>query len=106
VAWAVDRLEGESELVSGYNTEYSGSVDALHAPGIGDHDAFDVFDDIAAAAKINVLRKEAEDLSRFGRRICNGNRLGASQRRDKFAAQNIDIDLFPQCVQIDHLYLL
>ena len=74
--------------VAADRADNGGGLDALHIAGVRYDDALDVFHDVAAARRYDMLRETAKRLP--GDRACVGyrDRLGAAQRRDKLAFQD------------------
>ena len=72
------------------NAQNSRNIDAAQAAGVRNCDAFDVFDNITAAADLHMGRELTEDLPCLGRRVSDCNRLRTSKCRDQFALQCFD----------------
>ena len=70
-----------------------GSLDALQTAGMGHHHAFDVFDDVAAAAHGEPFRQTAQHTAGLRRAVGNGDGLGASHGGDQLFGQDIQINL-------------
>ena len=55
--------------VAAHGAQHRAGLNAFHVACGGHNDRFDVFDDVAAAPDINVLRQSAQNAARLGRRV-------------------------------------
>ena len=87
-----------------HHARSDGGTDALAPSGVGDHHAFDVFQNVAADGGRHPLRQLPQELFHGGGAVGDGDRLGAARGRDQFLAQNGDIVahdiLFQHCLSI------
>ena len=103
--------------VAAHGAQHRAGLNAFHVACGGHNDRFDVFDDVAAAPDINVLRQSAQNAARLGRRVGNSDRLGTAKRRNDFLAQDgevftIDVLIHSKpfqtmrfCVMYDRLFV-
>ena len=77
--------------VACHHARGNGGTDALASAGVGDHHAFDVFQNVAADGGRHPLRQLPQELFHGGGAVGDGDRLGAARGRDQFLAQNGDI---------------
>ena len=85
---ALEHLE-RALSVSAHGTQRSRGFDAMHSARVGHGHALDVLDDVARAGNVHMIGFATERLARQRRCIGNGNGLGAAERTDKLAVQNI-----------------
>ena len=85
---ALEHLE-RALSVSAHGTQHSRGFDAMHSARVGHGHALDVLDDVARAGNVHMIGFATERLARQRRCIGNGNGLGAAERTDKLAVQNI-----------------
>ena len=78
-------------FVTGDNADSGGSFDALAAAGVGDDNALDIFDDVAAGGDGDFIRQAAEDGAGFGGTVGNGDGLGATHRGHQLPLEDFDI---------------
>ena len=75
--------------VATHGTQHGRSLNTVHAARVGHGHALNVLDDIARTGNIHMIGFATECLTRQRRCIGNGNRLGAAERTDKLAVQDI-----------------
>ena len=75
--------------IAAHGAQHRGRLNAMHAARIGHGHALHVLDNVARTGNVHMLGFATERLTRECRRIGNGNGLGAAERADKFAVQNI-----------------
>ena len=75
--------------VTAHGTQHGRSFNTVHTARVGHGHALNVLDDVARAGNVHMIGFAAERLARQCRCIGNGNRLGAAERTDKLAVQNI-----------------
>ena len=75
--------------VAAHGTQHGRRLNTVHTARIGHGHALNVLDDVARAGDIHMIGFATERLARQRRCIGNGNRLGAAERTDKLAVQNI-----------------
>ena len=75
--------------VAAHGTQHGRRLNTVHAARVGHGHALDVLDDIARTGNIHMLGLAAKRLARQRRCIGNGNGLGAAERADKLAVQDI-----------------
>ena len=77
--------------VAGHHACGGGCLDALSAPGVGDHDALDILNDIAAGGYGDGLRERAQQLPGLGGAEGDGDGLGAAHGRHQLLGQDAEI---------------
>ena len=77
--------------VAAHSPQHGAGLDTLHVAGGGHDDGFDIFDDIAAAADMDVFRQRTENAACLCSRISNCDRLCAAERRHDLLAQNGEV---------------
>ena len=75
--------------VAAHGTQHGRRFNTVHTARVGHGHALNVLDDVARAGDIHMIGFATERLARQRRCIGNGNRLGAAERTDKLAVQNI-----------------
>ena len=85
---ALEHLE-RALSVAAHGTQHGRRFNTVHAARVGHGHALNVLDDVARAGNIHMIGFATERLTRQRRCIGNGNGLGAAERADKFAVQNI-----------------
>ena len=75
--------------VAAHGTQHGRGLNTVHTARVGHGHALNVLDDIARAGNIHMIGFATECLARQRRCIGNGNGLGAAERTDKLAVQNI-----------------
>ena len=75
--------------VTAHGTQHGCSFNTVHTARVGHGHALYVLDDVARAGNNHMFGFATERLARQRRRIGNGNGLGAAERTDKLAVQNI-----------------
>ena len=75
--------------VAAHGTQHGRRFNTVHTARVGHSHALNVLDDVARAGNIHMIGFATERLARQRRCIGNGNGLGASERTDKLAVQNI-----------------
>ena len=90
VIHAFQHLEG-TLCVAAHGTQNGCCLDTAHPARIGNRHALHVFDDIAGTGNVHMLGLAAQGLARQRCGICDGNRLGATKRANKFAIKGLTI---------------
>ena len=75
--------------VTAHGTQHGRRLNTVHAARVGHGHALNVLDDIARAGNVHMIGFATERLARQRRCIGNGNGLGAAERADKLAVQNV-----------------
>ena len=75
-----------------------GGGQAVESAGVGDHDALDVLDDVAADEEFDLLRQAPQDLTGLGAGIGQGDGFGTAHGRAQFFTENIYILLIEQII--------
>lgn len=75
--------------VTAHSTQHGRGLNTVHTARVGHGHALYVLDDVARAGNNHMFGFATERLARQRRRIGNGNGLGAAERTDKLAVQNI-----------------
>ena len=75
--------------IAAHGTQHGRGLNTVHTARVGHGHALDVLDDVARAGNIHMIGLATERLTRQRRCIGNGNGLGAAERADKLAVQNI-----------------
>ena len=98
---------GQLQLrVAAHNAQGGGYVDAPQAAGVGDGDAHDVFDNIAAAMDGAVLGHFSQQLAGLGGGVGDGNRFRAPKGHGQLGTQDSQM-IFIQClIQTDTPFLV
>ena len=78
-------------VVAGEGAQDDGRLDAAQAFGVGDGDALDVLDDVAAAQRVEVLDGLAEGGGRQRGAVGEGDGLGAAEGADELAVQQVGV---------------
>ena len=86
--YALEHLE-RALGVTAHGTQYGRCFNTVHTARIGHGHALNVLDDVARAGNVHMIGLATECLARQRRCIGNGNRLGAAERTDKLAVQDI-----------------
>mgnify|MGYP000417986575 CR=1 FL=1 len=73
------------------DAQQGGDLNAAASAGIGDRDALDVLDDIAAAGQLQGIRLPAQDLAGQSARIGDGDGLGTAHGGDQFPPQQLAV---------------
>ena len=76
---------------SSNDAQQGGDLNAAASAGIGDRDALDVLDDIAAAGQLQGIRLPAQDLAGQSARIGDGDGLGTAHGGDQFPPQQLAV---------------
>ncbi|CDA36370.1 unknown [Collinsella sp. CAG:166] len=75
--------------VAAHGAQHGRRFNTVHTARVGHGHALNVLDDVARAGDIHMIGFATERLARQRRCIGNGNRLGAAERTDELAVQNI-----------------
>ena len=76
--------------LAGYDSGRGCGLHALHPAGVGHHDAFGVFQDIAGYLHQNLFRQSPQYLAHLRGAVGNGDGLGASGGGHQLLFQNRD----------------
>src|SRR5699024_9790986 len=95
-----DHLQGAARLTA-HDAGGRRGLDPLHPAGVGNDDALDVLDDVVADSQPDLAGQSAQHLPGLGRRVGDGDGLGAAHGGDQLFVQDPQIGLV-QCACFIH----
>ena len=84
--------------IAGHDANGGGGLQTAAAVGVGDHDALDVFDDVAAGLNNHPVGHLAKNLTGLGGAIGHGDGLGAAHGGHQLFVEDLKVSLINQAV--------